>query len=82
MKFTPPEGALAVTIDAIPDASTLAPGARVFVLPDDTRARGFLGAFGRRPARSARCNALLVAGYVDIRADAKTDVVSATAPAR
>ncbi len=64
-----------VTIDAIPDASTLPPGTRVIVLSDGARGRGFLAAFSKRTiARSARCNALLVHGFTEIGAsvDPKT----------
>jgi hypothetical protein len=77
-------GELAFTIDALPEASTLARGTRVYVLPDDVRVRGFLAAFSRRTiARSARCNALLLLGYADLGATVdektKTDLVFGTA---
>ncbi len=57
-------------LGAVPDAATLAAGTLVVVLPDPARGRGLLGAFGRRTvSRSARCGALLLRGYVDIRAE-------------
>lgn len=57
-------------MDAIPEATTLPAGTIVIILPDASRGRGILAAFGRKPiARSARCAALLLRGYVEIAAE-------------
>jgi len=59
-----------VKLEDLPDASSLAPGTRVVVLPDAARGKGLLAAFSKKThARSARCAALLLRGYVDIGAE-------------
>jgi len=66
----------------IPEASALAPGTQVTVLPTATRRGGLfrrlLGAARVPVPRATRCTALLVRGYVGIRADAER--ASALAP--
>ncbi len=74
-----------VRLDDLPNASTLASGTRVVVLPDAARGRGLLAAFGQKThPRSARCAALLLRGYVDIGAEVdpktKQDLVFGRAP--
>ncbi len=74
-----------VRLDEIPEASTLASGTRVVVLPDAARGRGLLAAFGKKThPRSERCGALLLRGYVDIGAEidpkTKQDLVFGRAP--
>jgi len=57
-------------LEELPDASTLASGTRVVVLPDASRGKGLLAAFSKKThARSARCAALLLRGYVNIGAE-------------
>jgi hypothetical protein len=74
------------SMDAIPEASALAPRTLVFVLPEPTRARGIFSAFVRVGlTRRARSEALLLRGYVDIGADrdkvTRLDLVFGRAPA-
>ena len=74
-----------VRLDELPDASTLASGTRVVVLPEAARGRGLLAAFGKKThSRSARCGAMLLRGYVDIGAEidpkTKQDLVFGVVP--
>lgn len=76
---------LTVRLDELPDASTLASGTRVVVLPDAARGRGLLAAFKKEThPRSARCAALLLRGYVGIGAEVdpktKQDLVFGVVP--
>jgi hypothetical protein len=78
---------LAVELDALPEAASLPPGTRLLVLPDPARGPGILSAFGRRSiARSVRCEALLLNGYVDIGAEedkpSRLDIVLGRVPPR
>jgi hypothetical protein len=75
----------AYKLEDLPDASTLASGTRVVVLSEGARGKGLLAAFSKKThARTARCSALLLRGYVGIGAevDAKTkqDLVFGVAP--
>jgi len=72
-------------LEDLPAASTLPAGTRVVVLPEAARGKGLLAAFTKKThARSARCTALLLRGYVGIGAetDAKTkqDLVFGVVP--
>ena len=69
----------------IPEASALASGTLVLVLPEAQKSRGLLAAFGRKTvSRSARCGALLLRGYVEIGAEieplSKLDLVFGRVP--
>jgi hypothetical protein len=73
------------SMDPIPDASSLASGMLVFVLPEPARTRGILSVFVHRSIpRRTRCEALLVRGYVDIGAEtdatSRLDLVFGRAP--
>jgi len=69
----PEDGPAAEAAAHVPEASSLPPGTWVIVLPEPTRSKGLLSAFGRKPiARATRAGALLLRGYVDIGADAET----------
>ncbi len=73
------------SMDAIPEARSLPTGTLVFVLPEPARARGILSAFTRGGvSRHARCEALLLRGYVDIAAEvdavSRLDLVFARVP--
>jgi len=72
-------------LEDLPAASALASGTHVVVLPEAARGKGLLAAFTKKThARSARCSALLLRGYVGIeaRTDPKTkqDLVFGVAP--
>lgn len=74
-----------VKLEDLPEASTLASGTRVVVLPEAARGKGLLAAFTKKThARSARCSALLLRGYVGIGAEidpkTKQDLVFGVAP--
>jgi hypothetical protein len=74
------------SMDALPEASSLSPGTRVFVLPEPARARGIFSALMQaRLTRRARSEALLVRGYVDIGAEldaaSRLDLVFGCVPA-
>ena len=57
-------------LEDLPAASTLTSGTRVVVLPEAARGKGLLAAFTKKThARSARCSALLLRGYVGIGAE-------------
>jgi len=57
-------------LEDLPAASTLPSGTRVVVLPEAARGKGLLAAFTKKThARSARCSALLLRGYVGIGAE-------------
>jgi hypothetical protein len=61
----------AAILEQLPDPASLPPGTAVHVLPDAARVpRGWHRFFGARRVavpRAARCEALLLRGYVDIR---------------
>ncbi|HEX4515659.1 MAG TPA: hypothetical protein VGH87_12000 [Polyangiaceae bacterium] len=72
-------------LEDLPPASTLAPGTRVVVSAEAARGKGLLAAFTKKThARSVRCSALLLRGYVGIeaRTDPRTkqDLVFAVVP--
>ena len=72
-------------LEDLPAASTLPAGTRVVVLPEAARGKGLLAAFTKKThARSARCSALLLRGYVAIGAETdpktKQDLVFGVVP--
>jgi hypothetical protein len=72
-------------LEDLPHASTLPSGTRVVVTPEGARGKGLLAAFTKKThARSARCAALLLRGYVAIEAETdpktKQDLVFAIVP--
>ncbi len=76
---------ITLRLDELPQASTLASGTRVVVLPDAARGRGLFAAFTKKThPRSARCAALLLHGYVEIGAEidpkTKRDLVFGVVP--
>ena len=62
---------IATSVDALVPASSLPSGTLVYVLEPQSRWPGLLSAFGKQLVpRHARCTALMLAGYVDIGAEA------------
>ena len=61
--------AVATSLGAVPEATSLPPATLVYVLEPQGRWPGLLSAFGKQSVpRHTRCAALLHAGYVDIEA--------------
>jgi hypothetical protein len=72
-------------LEDLPPASSLPSGTRVVVSPEAARGKGLLAAFTKKThARSARCSALLLRGYVGISAETdpktKQDLVFGVVP--
>ncbi len=72
-------------LEDLPPASTLAAGTRVAISDEAARGKGLLAAFTKKThARSVRCSALLLQGYVGIAAETdpktKQDLVFGIVP--